>query len=73
MAYCGRIRYLYDTSHALQKPKIDICNIHICIVNHNSIGGEGGEIQHATQKCPCSHNNNTVLIKQTPLFDTALS
>ena len=26
-----------------------------------------------SKKCPCSHNNNTVLIKQVSLIDTALS
>ena len=36
----------------------------------------GGEFSHATQKiseqCLCSHHNNTALIKQMFLFDTAL-
>ena len=27
---------------------------------------------HATQLCPCSHNDKTTLIKQIFLFDTAL-
>ena len=36
--------------------------------NRNSIGG--GNIGHAQQKCPCSHNNDIASIKQISLFDT---
>jgi len=40
-------------------------------------GGPGGSIDPATQslekkKCPCLHINNTALVKQISLFDTAL-
>ena len=36
-----------------------------------------GEVESCSAKfcenCPCSHNNNTSLIKQISLFDTALA
>ena len=35
------------------------------LINPNSIGG--GE-----EKCPCSHNDKTTLMKQIYLFDAAL-
>ena len=38
--------------------------------NPNSIWGS--YLGYATQKCPCSHNNNPALKPQISLFDTAL-
>ena len=42
------------------------------------VSGGGGQSDPATQnleekKCPCMHNNNTAVIKQISLFDTALA
>ena len=44
-------------------------------INPNSISGGGANTPcdaKFCEKCPCSHNNNTALIKQISLFDTAL-
>ena len=41
----------------------------------NSIGGGGQDRPNdakLSEKCPCSHNNKTALIKQISLFGTAL-
>ena len=48
----------------------------ICL-NPNSIGGGGGGLfwpcdAKFSEKCPCSHNNDTALIKLISLFATAL-
>ena len=41
----------------------------------NSIRGRGQVEPYDTkfsEKCPCSHNDNTAVIKQISLFDTAI-
>ena len=43
-------------------------------INPKSMGGGEERPWDAkfSEMCPCSHNNNTALIKQISLFDTAL-
>ena len=43
------------------------------IINPNSNGGQDAPCDAKFyEKCPCLHHNNTALIKQISLFDTAL-
>ena len=49
----------------------------LCYLTSIVLGGGGGYLHQATQnlekkKCPCLQNDNTALIKQISLLDTAL-
>ena len=48
--------------------------IHICNINPNSMGGGlyTPFSKILEKKCPFSRNDNTALIKQISMFDTAL-
>ena len=54
-----------------------IANELLITINPNSIRRGGGWHDRPNgakfcEKCPCSHNNNTALIKHISLYDTAL-
>ena len=55
-----------------KEPILTIGNIHIIDALTLIVLEGGKKKKHFQFLCPCSHNNNTALIKQISLFDTAL-